>query len=161
MHMFRSLVPIPFLLLPLFALPQSDVPVDERWQCQIMFGTEFGPIDTYLDLPWSDASHFAAKSPKNADKRVFGSTKSTLGRLMKKLPKKGKLLSVADGTVQRVGGTDSVFATLMMPMVGKTDIKAVMSTGVVTGGLFQDTIRIGSITIARSGLFQKTDYTEL
>jgi hypothetical protein len=126
-----------------------------------VFGTEFGPIDTYLDVAWSDASHFAAQSPKNADRRVFGTTKSALGRLMKKLPKKGKLLTVADGSIQHGDGTDSVFASMLMPMVGRTDIKAVMSAGVVTGGLFQDTTRIGSITITRSGLFQTTDYAEL
>jgi hypothetical protein len=161
MHMLRSFVPTAFLLISMLVSAQSNVPVDERWQCQIMFGTEFGPIDTYLDIAWSDATHFAAKSPKNADKRVFGTTKSVLGRLMKKLPKKGKLLSVADGSVQHAAATDSVFASMALPMVGRSDIKAVMNAGVITGGLFQDTTRIGSITIARSGLFQKTDYAAL
>jgi hypothetical protein len=161
MHMFRSLVPIPLVVLACFAHAQPTIPVDERWQCQIMFGTEFGPVDTHLDLVWSDAFHFTAKSPKNADRRVFGRTKSALGRLMKKMPKKGKLLAVTDGRVERVDVTDSVTATLAMPMVGRSEIRAVMRSGVITGGLFQDTTRIGSITIAKSGLFQKPDYSEL
>jgi hypothetical protein len=50
---------------------------------------------------------------------------------------------------------------MLMPMVGRSDIKAVMSSGVITGGLFKDTTRIGSITIAKSGLFQRPDYSEL
>ena len=161
MYMLRTLASFPFLLLHSLALPQSDVPVDERWQCQIMFGTEFGPVDTYLDLVWSDVSHFTAKSPKNADRRVFGTTKSALGRLMKKMPKKGKLLAVTDGRVERVDVTDSVTASLSMPLVGRSEIRAVMRSGVITGGLFQDTTRIGSITIAKSGLFQRPDYSEL
>ena len=161
MYMLRTLAFIPFLFLHSLAHPQSDVPVNERWQCQIMFGTEFGPIDTYLDIVWSEASHVAAKSPKNADRRVFGTTKSALGRLMKKLPKKGTLLTVSDGSIQHGDATDSVFASMLMPMVGRSDIKAVMRSGVITGGLFQDTTRIGSITIAKSGLFQRPDYSEL
>ena len=119
MRMLRSLASIPFLLLPLLALPQSEVPADDRWQCQLMFGTEFGPVDTFLDLVWSDASHFTAKSPKNADRRVFGFVKSKLARAMKRLPKKGKLLAVTDGRFQRFGDGDSVFATLTMPMLGR------------------------------------------
>ncbi|MBL7951240.1 MAG: hypothetical protein JNM62_05925 [Flavobacteriales bacterium] len=159
--MLRSLASIPFLLLSLFALPQSDIPQNERWQCQLMFGTEFGPVDTYLDLAWSDAAHFTAKSPKNADKRVFGTMKSKLARMMKKLPKKGKLLTVTDGTIQQANGTDSVFATLSMPMLGNSDIKGVMLDGRINGGLFKNGERTGSITITKSGLFQRTDYPGL
>lgn len=161
MRMLRSLASIPFLLLPLLALPQSEVPADERWQCQIIFGTEFGPVDTYLDLVWSDATHFTAKSPKNADRRVFGTVKSKLARMMKKLPKKGKLLALSDGRFQRFGDGDSVFANLTMPMLGTSDIKAVERAGVIKGGLFKNGERTGSITIAKSGLFQKTDYAAL
>lgn len=161
MRMLRSLLPIPFLLLPLFALPQSGVPANERWQCQLLFGTDFGPVDTYLDMTWSDAAHFTAKSPRNADKRVFGTVKSKLARLMKKLPKKGKLLTVPDGTVKSVNGTDSVFATLSMPLLGTSDIKGVMKSGVISGGLFKNGERTGSITSAMSGLFQRTDYPAL
>ena len=76
-----------------------------------MFGTEFGPVDTHLDMEWTDATHFTAQSPKSADRRVFGFTKSKLARMMKKLPKKGKLLAVTDGRFQRSGDADSVFAT--------------------------------------------------
>lgn len=161
MRMLRSLTLLPCLFIPLLVLPQGDVPTKERWQCQLTFGTEFGPVDTYLDLAWSDATHFTAKSPKNADRRVFGAVKSKLARLMKKLPKKGKLLAVTDGRVQRFGATDSVFASLTMPMIGKSDIKAVMRSGVISGGLFKNGERTGSITIAQSGLFQQTDYAAL
>lgn len=161
MRMLRSIPSIHFLLIPLFALPQSDVPANERWQCQLTFGTDFGPVDTYLDLAWPDATHFTGKSPKNADRRVFGSVKSKLARMMKKLPKKGKLLTLSDGVIRHVNGTDSVFATLAMPMLGKSDIKAVMRSGVISGGLFKKGERTGSITIAKSGLFQKTDYSAL
>jgi hypothetical protein len=161
MRMLRSLASIPFLLLPLLALPQSEVPADERWQCQLMFGTGFGPVDTFLDLVWSDASHFTAKSPKNADRRVFGFVKSKLARAMKRLPKKGKLLAVTDGRFQRFGDGDSVFATLTMPMLGTSEIKAVERAGVISGGLFKNGERTGSITIAKSGLFQETDYSAL
>lgn len=160
MRMLRSLASI-FFLFPLLALAQSEVPTNERWQCQLMFGTEFGPVDTYLDMEWSDASHFTAKSPRNADKRVFGCVKSKLARMLKKLPKKGKLLSVTDGRIQRFGATDSVFATLAMPMLGSSDIKGVMRSGVITGGLFKNGERTGSITIGKSGLFQRTDYAGL
>src|SRR5690606_13868036 len=97
MRMLRSLIPIPFLLVSLFTRAQSTVPANERWQCQLTSGTDFGPVDTYLDIEWSDAAHFTAKSPKTADKRVFGTTKSMLARMMKKLPKKGRLLAVTDG----------------------------------------------------------------
>lgn len=158
--MLRPLASVLFLL-PLLARAQSEVPPNERWQCQLMFGTEFGPVDTYLDMEWSDATHFAGKSPRNADKRVFGMVKSKLARLMKKLPKKGKLLSVSDGRIQRFGATDSVFARLAMPMLGTSDIKAVERSAVITGGLFKNGERTGSITIGKSGLFQETDYAAL
>jgi len=158
--MLRSTIAI-FLLLPLLVFAQRDVPPTERWQCQLLFGTEFGPVDTYLDIEWSDAAHFTAKSPKNADKRVFGTTKSKLARLTKKLPKKGRLLTVTDGRFQRFGDTDSVFATLTMPMLGKSEIRAVERAAVITGGLYKNGVRTGSITIAKSGLFQRTDYVAL
>jgi hypothetical protein len=159
--MLRSFTTLPFYLVSLIALSQSDVPVNERWQCQLTFGTDFGPVDTYVDIEWSDASHFMGRSPKNADKRVFGTVKSKLARMMKKLPKKGKLLTVTDGTIQQLNGSDSVFATLAMPMIGKSDIKAVMKSGVITGGLFKNGERTGSISIAKPGLFQRTDYSSL
>lgn len=159
--MFRSLASIPLLLVALSALSQSVVPVSERWQCQLTFGTEFGPVNTFLDLEWSDATHFAAKSPKNADRRVFGFVKSKLARMMKKLPKKGKLLAVSDGSVRKTNGMDSVFATLSMPMLGDSDIKGVIHDGVISGGLFKNNERTGSITIMRSGLFQQTDHPAL
>ena len=161
MRMLRSLIPIPFLLVSLFTRAQSTVPANERWQCQLTFGTDFGPVDTYLDIEWSDAAHFTAKSPKNADKRVFGTTKSMLARMMKKLPKKGRLLAVTDGRFQRLGDTDSVFATLTMPMLGTFDIKAVERAAVITGGLFTKGERTGSISIAKADLFQRTDYVQL
>lgn len=158
--MLRSLASIPFLL-PLIVLAQIEVPTNERWQCQLTFGTDFGPVDTYLDMEWSDASHFTAKSPRNADKRVFGTMKSKLARMMKKLPKKGKLIALSDGRFQRFGDADSVFATLTMPMLGKSEIKAVERAAVITGGLFKKGERTGSITIAKSDLFQRTDYAVL
>jgi hypothetical protein len=158
--MFRSLVPILFLL-PLLARSQSEVPANERWQCQLMFGTEFGPVDTYLDLEWSDAVHFTGKSPKNADRRVFGFAKSKLARMMKKLPKKGKLLTISDGAVQHANGTDSVFATFTLPMLGTSNIKGVMRSGVISGGLFKNGVRTGSIIMGRSGLFQNSDHAAL
>lgn len=160
MAMFRSIITV-FLLLPLLVFPQGDVPVNERWQCQLTFGTEFGPVDTYLDLEWTDATHFSGKSPRNADKRVFGFTKSKLARMMKKLPKKGKLIALSDGRFQRFGDADSVFATLTMPMLGKSEIRAVVRAAVITGGLFKNGERTGSITIAKSDLFQRTDYAVL
>lgn len=160
MAMFRSIITV-FLLLPLLVFPQGDVPVNERWQCQLTFGTDFGPVDTYLDMEWSDASHFTAKSPRNADKRVFGTMKSKLARMMKKLPKKGQLLTLSDGRFQRFGDVDSVFATLTMPMLGKSEIKAVERAAVITGGLYKNGVRTGSITMAKSDLFQRTDYVTL
>lgn len=159
--MLRSLIALPLLWFPLFALPQSEVPLNGRMQCQLMFGTDFGPVDTYLDLDWSDATHFTAKSPKNADRRVFGTVKSKLARIMKKLPKKGKLLSIDDGIIRSVAGADSVFATLSMPMLGKSDIRGVMQAGVIAGGLFKNGERTGSISIAKSSLFQQTDHPAL
>lgn len=161
--MLRSVITLPFLLVSLFALSQGNVPANERWQCQLLFGTDFGPVDTYLDITWSDErmTHFTAKSPKNADRRVFGTTKSKLARLMKKLPKKGRLLAVTDGRFQRFGDTDSVFATLSMPMLGTSEIKAVERAAVISGGLFKKGERTGSITVAKSALFQPTDYPAL
>ncbi|HRF82242.1 MAG TPA: S41 family peptidase [Flavobacteriales bacterium] len=160
MSMLRSIISV-FLLLPLFVFPQGEVPVTERWQCQLTFGTEFGPVDTYLDLEWTDATHFSGRSPKNADRRVFGFTKSKLARMMKKLPKKGKLLALSDGRFQRIGDVDSVFATLTMPMLGKSEVRAVERAAVITGGLFRNGVRTGSITMAKSDLFQRNNYVAL
>lgn len=157
----RHFLVLPALLLSMFVFGQGAVPPTERWQCQLMFGTDFGPVDTYLDLEWSDATHFTGKSPKNADKRVFGTTKSMLARMLKKLPKKGRLLAVTDGRFQRFGDVDSVFATLSMPMLGTFDIKAVERAAVISGGLFRKGERAGSITIAKADLFQRTDYVQL
>lgn len=149
------------LLLPLLALPQSSPPADARWQCQLTFGTEFGPVDTHLDMAWADAEHFTARSPKNADRRVFGLVKSTLARMTKQLPKKGRLIAVTEGTLRRMAGTDSVFARLAVPMIGQSAIKGVMQDGMITGGLFTKGERTGSITIAPTGLFQQPDYAAL
>lgn len=158
--MLRTLTAL-FLLFPPVAFAQSDAPANERWQCQLLFGTDFGPVDTYLDLEWSDAMHFTATSPKSADKRVFGNVKSKLARMMKKLPKKGKLLAVSDGLVKRVNGIDSIYATLSMPMLGTSEIRGVMREGKISGGLFKKGERTGSIAIAKSGFFQRTDYRAL
>ncbi|MGV3638569.1 MAG: S41 family peptidase [Flavobacteriales bacterium] len=159
--MIRTFATTVFILLHGLVLPQGAAPPDGRWPCQLTFGDEFGPVDTYLDLEWSDATHFSGHSPRGADKRVFGTVKSKLARLFKKLPKKGRLLALSEGRVQSKDGIDSVFAKLTMPMLGSSDIQARLVGGIITGGLFKNGQRTGSITLARSGLYEPTDHAVL
>lgn len=161
MGMPRILVLLLFVLLQLVVFSQPAARTSERWQCQIMFGNDFGPVNTYMDMAWSDPTHFTAHSPRGGDKRVVGMVKSKLARMLKKLPKKGRLLALTEGRVQGSSGQDSVFAKLVMPMLGTSDIRAVRDGGGIRGGLLKNGERIGSISMSQADLFQSTDYGAL
>ena len=76
-----------YLLISTFSLAQ------EKFKTDIDLGNGF-LITTFLNLE-SNQNQFLLNSPKNADKRVVGGFKSTMGRLFGKLPKKGIFITIS------------------------------------------------------------------
>jgi hypothetical protein len=127
-----------FLSVLIF-LKLTAINAQEKWNFQIMLGeNDFGPINTfmYAKFDQSNTLHQLYSTP-NADKRIFGSFKSPLLRMLKKFPKKGILLTINDIEVSRnMDGSDSLKGTLIMPMVGKGQFKGVRINDSISGSFF-------------------------
>lgn len=139
----------------------SNVPPDEQWVCQITFANNMGPFDVILYFTFEDSTRFTAHSSPNADKRIFGSMKATLGRWMKKSPKKGIFMSVTDGTIIKGQGTDSLLGIIHIPMIGSMDLKAVKTNDTIMGVLCDEAEVLGSLNGTKSPKGFRQDYQKI
>ncbi|MCK9333155.1 MAG: S41 family peptidase [Candidatus Cloacimonetes bacterium] len=139
----------------------SNVPPDEQWYCQITFANNMGPFNVILYLTYEDSTSFTAHSSPNADKRIFGNMKATMGRWMKKSPKKGIFMSITDGTIFKSQGSDSLMGIIHIPMIGSMDLKAVKTNDTIIGSLRDETQVLGSLNGTRSPKGFRQDYQKI
>ncbi|NCA85305.1 MAG: hypothetical protein EOM83_06990 [Clostridia bacterium] len=139
----------------------SNVPPDEQWVCQITFANNMGPFDVILYFTFEDSTRFTAHSSPNADKRIFGSMKATLGRWMKKSPKKGIFMSITDGTIIKGQGTDSLLGIIHIPMIGSMDLKAVKIDDTIMGVLCDEAEVLGSLNGTKSPKGFRQNYQKI
>jgi hypothetical protein len=143
-------------------LPTVILNAQERWNFQLTMGdNEFGPVNTILYLD-RDADTFTMHSTKNADKRIVGCFKATLGRAMKKLPKGGVFIRMKDGKIIKQNAeTDSLYGIFGIPMVGVKQFKGIEKSGVITGGLYDNGKAIATLKGVRVDRSFKYDYSDL
>jgi hypothetical protein len=104
-------------------------------------------ISTFLDVR-AAKNQFTITSPKNADVRIVGGVKARLGRLLGKLPQKGKII-----TIKGEQKTDSLFGETLIPMFGKLTFKGIVKNdpsaplGTILSGelLNTDGVSIGTL----------------
>lgn len=97
-------------------------------------------ISTFFDVH-TVKGRFTITSPKNADVRMAGGGKAKLGRLMGKLPKKGRIVTIK-GTQQ----ADSLFGETAIPVFGKLKFKGMVNNEKLSGKLLNTAgISIGTI----------------
>ena len=139
----------------------SNVPPDEQWYCQITFANNMGPFNVILYFTYEDSTSFTAHSSPNADKRIFGNMKATMGRIMKKLPKKGVFMSITDGAIFKGQGNDSLLGIIHIPMIGSMDLKAVKTSDTIIGSLRNETEVLGSLSGTKSPKGFRQDYQKI
>lgn len=154
-----KLLTIIFIINSSFALQAQ-----ERWNFRIDFiDNQFGPVNTILYLD-RDANTFTMHSSINADRRILGYTKATLARALKKMPKKGFLIEVANGRIipQNIDN-DSLYCIFRIPMIGIKSFKGVEKSGKITGELYgedQVTARLFGNKIEQSFKYDFTDLAQ-
>ncbi|MBL7930669.1 MAG: S41 family peptidase [Bacteroidia bacterium] len=112
-------------------------------------------ISTFLDLSLSN-DQFKMTSPKNADKRIVGGTKARLGRLMGKLPKKGKII-----TIKGTQKMDSLLGETKIPMFGKLKFKGTIHNGSLNGQLYnKDGVSTGTV-LGQNSTEDRMDFSAL
>lgn len=85
-------------------------------------------ISTFLDVTENNG-RFTIASPKNADVRMLGG-KARLGRMMGKLPKKGRIV-----TIKGTQKSDSLIGQTVIPMFGKLHFRGIMQNQTLNGVL--------------------------
>lgn len=89
-------------------------------------------ISTFLDVAITQ-DQFTITSPKNADVRMVGGGKAKLGRLLGKLPKKGRII-----TIKGVQKKDSLFGNTNIPVFGKLKFKGDIKNEILSGELLNN-----------------------
>ncbi|PKP48160.1 MAG: hypothetical protein CVT92_16375 [Bacteroidetes bacterium HGW-Bacteroidetes-1] len=133
--MFRK----PFLLLFYLSVFGSALLAQEKWKFQIVFGdTDFGPVNTFMYASYDKSNTiYQLHSLPDADRRIFGSGKSALLRLLNKVPKKGIFLTINDiEIVHNNDETDSLIGNLIMPMLGKNIFKGIKKNDTIHGSFY-------------------------
>jgi hypothetical protein len=148
--------------LLIILIPTVVLYAQERWNFQLaMVNNEFGPVNTILYLD-RDADTFTMHSSKNADKRIVGFFKATLGRAMKKLPKKGVFIQMKHGKIiKQDAETDSLYGIFGIPQIGVKRFKGIQKSGEITGGLYDNGNAIATLKGVRVDRSFKFDYSEL
>lgn len=133
----RKFMILNFVLFSLFKTTfAQDNPMHFKTDIDFGGGTV---ISTFLDLN-KDKDQFTMTSPKNADIRMLGG-KARLGRMMRKLPKKGIIVRITG--VQKA---DSLTGKTNMPMFGRLNFRGVVQNQTLSGELLNaDGATIGTL----------------
>jgi hypothetical protein len=150
------------IALLIILIPTEVLKAQERWNFQMVMGdNEFGPVNTILYLD-RNADTFTMHSSKNADKRIVGCFKATLGRAMKKLPKGGVFIKMKNGKIFKQNAeTDSLYGTFGIPMVGVKSFKGIEKSGEIKGGLYDNGKAIATLKGTRVNRSFRYDYNDL
>lgn len=103
----------------IYARQSTSAPNAGHWQTGITMGDFL--LSTYLTVT-RKGDQVIITSPRNADRRLFGFSKSALARLMGKIPKKGRFL-VIDAKQMN----DSVIGPARMPIKGHVEFRGTIS----------------------------------
>ncbi len=125
-------IPLNFALILLFNCScAQNHPGTSHFKSEIDFGSGT-VISTFLDVD-IDQDRFIITSPKNADVRIVGGIKARLGRLMGKLPKKGKII-----TIKGEQKKDSLFGNTTIPAFGRLKFRGTVGNELLIGELFNN-----------------------
>ena len=121
------------------------------WKTDIVMGNF--SLTTYLTINQKN-SEVVLKSPKNADKRLFGFSKSELGRLSGKLPKKGRFLVIEATQIM-----DSIIGTAHLPVTGHVEFRGIISEiDNSLNGCFIKDCKVVAVLKGHKSLSCKNDY---
>ena len=115
-----------------------------KWKCDISI-SELGPFTTFLYFSSDGKQSFRAHSHKNADVRMLGLIKTIGGRIIGQSPKKGILIQIDNGRILSKKTDDSLYADILMPMVGKYKLTAKKFNDSIVGKLQNSTKTVGLI----------------
>lgn len=134
----------------------------QRWNFRLQFiNMGIGPVNTFLYLE-ENANTFTMHSAKNADRRILGFPKATLARTFKKMPKGGYLIQARNGRiVPQNTGTDSLYSTFIIPMIGVRPFAGIRTAGKITGALYADGKVVAQFTGYETDQSTRFDYTGL
>lgn len=133
-----------------------------KWKCDITFpDNSIGPFTVYMNFTTDSDTAFHANSSKNADRRMFGFTKSVLGRLFNKSPKKGILIRIIDGNIQRGNERDSLTGKMLIPMVGKLDFYAIIENDSLKGVMSDSSQQVATIGGVKVNIDDKMNFKPL
>ena len=123
--MKQQLFTVFFLCVSIFSLSQ------EKYKTDIDLGGGYS-FTTFLYLS-KEQNQFTLTSPKNADKRVIGGFKSTLGRMLGKLPKKGFFV-----TLNGTQNGDSLIGNAKLAVLGNLKFKGALKGNELSGDFLKD-----------------------
>ncbi len=114
-----------FLSLSIFSLSQ------EKYKTDIKIHEGFS-FTTFLDLNIVQ-NQFTLTSSKDADKRAIGGFKSTAGRMLGKIPKKGILV-----TLNGIQKKDSLIGNAKVPVLGNLKFIGILRGNKISGNLLKN-----------------------
>lgn len=110
------------------------------WKTDLDMGGGF-VLTTFLTAE-KEGNQVTISSPRNADIRVVGWAKSYMGRLFRKLPKKGSLIKI-----QGVISGDSISGDAFIAVLGKMQFKGSFYEDSISGSLVKnDTVKVATIS---------------
>lgn len=152
-HAKMKFILLNFALISLVHLSFSQKNAS-HFKSEIDFGNG-SVFSTFLDVRRTK-NQFTITSPKNADVRIMPASKAKLGRLLGKLPKKGKII-----TIRGDQKADSLFGETRIPVFGKLTFKGMVKNNLLTGELLnKDAVLIGTLR-GETSTENKINYQEL
>jgi hypothetical protein len=149
--LFKIFILLLLVSTQLFARSKYATSAGTRIKTDIIIGAL--AFSTYLKITDDGNGQLFISSPAGAYKRLIGVYKSTLGRLLGKVPQRGILLSIK---VSQVG--DSIIGSARMPVLGKVEFRGRISKDSLTGDLIKNDTVVALLRGYRT-TETKADYT--
>ncbi|MCB0807494.1 MAG: hypothetical protein KDC05_17000, partial [Bacteroidales bacterium] len=135
--------------------------ISGEWKCDLSFNDMMGPFTTFLTFTEIGDTAFISHSAFNADIRILGRTRAKVARFLGKSPKKGIYLHIVKGKITHVKNVDSIHGQIVIPMVGKMELKGIVENNKFYSSIFDSNEVMGTLTGTRIQLAEPIQYNHL